>query len=75
MVPTARLVTRPEFVMVAIVLLEEAHVPFVEGVTFAVRPKHISEGPPRTGAPGTEFMVTFPDDKDVQLLRFVTVKL
>lgn len=75
MVPAARPLTRPELVTVAILLFDDVHVPFVEGVTFAVWPIHTSEGPPRTGVPGTEFIVTFADAEDIQLLTFVMVKL
>lgn len=73
--PAETLETKPAFVIVAILLLLEVQLPFVEGVTLTVFPKHTDTGPPVTGAPGTGFITTPAEAGDVQLLLLVTTNV
>lgn len=67
--------TKPVFVILAILLLLDTQVPFVEGVTFAVKPTQTKEGPLMTGAPGTAFMAAVLDEPDVHPFVFETVNV
>lgn len=73
--PAATPVTTPALVMVAILLFEEAHVPFVEGVTMAVDPAQTSVAPPKAGAKGGVLITTSDEGTDVQEFVFVTLKV
>lgn len=65
--------TNPELDTVATEVLLDAQVPFVDGVTFAVKPTQILAVPPTIGAPGMALITTFVEDRDVHELLFVTV--
>ncbi|MBK7524728.1 MAG: hypothetical protein IPI53_11385 [Saprospiraceae bacterium] len=51
--------TTPAFVMVDIAVFEDDHTPPEEGVTLVFDPVHTAEAPPRVGADGIAFTVTF----------------
>ncbi len=69
-------VTKPTLdYTVAIPLLFDVHVPFVEGVILAVDPTQTDEAPPVTGRFGIAFITTLPEEGDVHMLALVTVKV
>lgn len=73
--PAETPVTTPALDTVATPLLLLVHDPNEFGVTFVVRPVHPDVAPPITGGKIGALMVTFAEDGETQLFRFVTVKV
>lgn len=74
-VPAVRPLTTPTFVIVATELLDDVHVPFVEGVTFADDPAQMAEAPPKEGAEGGVLITTSDEGTEVHVFAFVTLKV
>lgn len=66
---------RPALLMVATDVLPDNHEPLVDGVTLAVPPTQTISSPPSVGILGIPSIPTEADDRDIQLLILVTVKV